>query len=144
MAMILFTTFAGIGLIFILAGKSNKDLMTQSTTANMETYLTAQSQMIESFVESKETTLKMFGQSQIVRDILMNQDNKDAFNAAQAYTLEQYKALGNWEGLYIGNMDSKCLTYHVDAVIGKQLREGDRLKSLIDSLKNAKNGEEEN
>lgn len=140
MAMILFTTFAGIGLIFILAGKSNKDLMTQSTTANMETYLTAQSQMIESFVESKETTLKMFGQSQIVRDILMNQDNKDAFNAAQAYTLEQYKALGSWEGLYIGNMDSKCLTYHVDAVIGKQLREGDRLKSLIDSLKKAKNG----
>ena len=140
MAMILFTTFAGIGLIFILAGKSNKDLMTQSTTANMETYLNAQSQMVESFVESKETTLKMFGQSQIVRDILMDQDNKDAFNAAQAYTLEQYKALGSWEGLYIGNMDSKCLTYHVDAVIGKQLREGDRLKSLIDSLKNAKNG----
>ena len=140
MAMILFTTFAGIGLIFILAGKSNKDLMTQSTTANMETYLTAQSQMIESFVESKETTLKMFGQSQIVRDILMDQDNKDAFNAAQAYTLEQYKALGSWEGLYIGNMDSKCLTYHVDSVIGKQLREGDRLKSLIDSLKKAKNG----
>lgn len=140
MAMILFTTFAGIGLIFILAGKSNKDLMTQSTTANMETYLTAQSQMIESFVESKETTLKMFGQSQIVRDILMDQNNRDAFNAAQAYTLEQYKALGSWEGLYIGNMDSKCLTYHVDAVIGKQLREGDRLKSLIDSLKKAKNG----
>lgn len=140
MAMILFTTFAGIGLIFILAGKSNKDLMTQSTTANMETYLNAQSQMVESFVESKETTLKMFGQSQIVRDILMDQDNKDAFNAAQAYTLEQYKALGNWEGLYIGNMDSKCLTYHVDALIGKQLREGDRLKSLIDSLKKAKNG----
>lgn len=140
MAMILFTTFAGIGLIFILAGKSNKDLMAQSTTANMETYLTAQSQMIESFVESKETTLKMFGQSQIVRDILMDQDNKDAFNAAQAYTLEQYKALGSWEGLYIGNMDSKCLTYHADAVIGKQLREGDRLKSLIDSMKKAKNG----
>lgn len=140
MAMILFTTFAGIGLIFILAGKSNKDLMAQSTTANMETYLTAQSQMIESFVESKETTLKMFGQSQIVRDILMDQDNKDAFNAAQAYTLEQYKALGSWEGLYIGNMDSKCLTHNVDAVIGKQLREGDRLKSLIDSMKNAKSG----
>lgn len=140
MAMILFTTFMGIGLIFILAGKSNKDLITQSTTANMETYLIAQAQTIENFVESKETTLKLFGQSQIVRDILKHQDNEDAFKAAQAYTIEQFGTLGTWEGLYIGNMDSKCLTYHVEAVIGKQFREGEKLQCLIDSMKSAKNG----
>lgn len=140
MAMVLITSLVGIGILFVLSTKANKQVLEQSTMNNMETYLTSQANTIENFVTEKENTLKLFGQSAVVSDLLKNQEDEAAFQAAQKYTLDCFNFLGTWEGLYIGNWNTTCLTYHVDAVIGKTFREGDRLEQLRNAMLTSSNG----
>lgn len=65
-------------------------------------------------------------------------DNFKSFDLVQTYTLDYYSHLDNWEGLYVGNMETRVLAYSVPPVIGKVLRadEGRRLE-LMNELKNA-------
>lgn len=137
--MLLVATFVGIGILFVLSTKTNKKLLRESTINNMETYLTGQSETIRTFVNEKENILKLFGQSNFVTDILKDQENEKAVAAAQDYTMQWFNYLGTWEGIYIGNWDSKCLTYHVDAIIGKTFREGERLEQLRKAMLESEN-----
>ena len=97
---------------------------------NMATYLTAQANTIENFVTEKENNLKLFGKSYDVRRVLLNEKDAQAQEQAQKYTMEYYNSLDNWEGLYIGNWDTTVLTYQNPEMIGKTLREGERLEEL--------------
>ena len=48
--------------------------------------------------------------------------NYTTFADAQAYVLDYYSHLNNWEGLYIGNQETRALAYSVPPVIGKVFR----------------------
>lgn len=140
MTIILVTTFVGIGALFLMTSNNNQKVLKESTSNNMETYLSAQSNAIENFVVEKENTLKLFSKAGEVTNILLHQDDPDATAAAQKYTMDYYGSLNNWEGLYIGNWDTTVLTYTVEAVIGKTLREGDRLEELRDAMTTSEAG----
>ena len=140
MASVLVSTMLCISLLYQLASRSSRTAMQTGMQHNMETYLQAEISTVQEFVTSSEQTLLLFSKSPIVRDYLKNQNDKDLFQKTQDYTLEYYNQLKNWEGLYVANWDSKVLTYNVTEVIGKVLREGDRLTELRDGMLNAENG----
>lgn len=140
MASVLVSTMLCISLLYQLASRSSQTAMQTGMHHNMDTYLQAELSTVQEFVTSSEQTLLLFSKSPIVRDYLKNQNDKDLFQKAQDYTLEYYNQLKNWEGLYVANWDSKVLTYNVTEVIGKVLREGDRLTELRDGMLNAENG----
>lgn len=141
MTIIAITTFIGIGLLFALASSNSMKMIKSRSVDGMDTYLVAQTNSIESFVEESENKLLLFSKSDAVKNLLLNQSDEAAFNTAQQYTLDYYGTLNAWEGLYIGNWDTTVLTYNVPQVIGKTMREGERLEQLRNAMMDAvKNG----
>ena len=140
MVIVLVTTLIGIGALFLMASSRNQKALSESTSDNMTTYLTAQANTIENFVTEKENNLKLFGKSYDVRRVLLNEEDAQAQEQAQKYTMEYYNSLDNWEGLYIGNWDTTVLTYQNSEMIGKTLREGERLEELRNAMLDAQSG----
>lgn len=140
MVIVLVTSLIGIGALFLMASSRNQKALSESTSDNMTTYLTAQANTIENFVTEKENNLKLFGKSYDVRRVLLNEKDAQAQEQAQKYTMEYYNSLDNWEGLYIGNWDTKVLTYQNPEMIGKTLREGERLEELRNAMLDAQSG----
>ncbi len=138
MTTVALISLLGIGLIFALAGKENKQLIQKSATENMTTYLDAQANIIETFVNTSEETLYLFGKSPNIIEFLKDPEDPEKLATAQAYTASYYASLDNWEGVYTGDMLTKCLTHNAPPVVGKVFREGERLKLLWDGMNSNK------
>lgn len=68
-------------------------------------------------------------------------DNYPNYSSAQAYTMNYFSSLDNWEGLYVGNLETRVLAYSVPPVIGKILRDDfGRRNQLMDAMKENPNG----
>ncbi len=85
-------------------------------------------------VESSEQTLQNFIQAPIVTDYLKNPEDPELAAKAQAYTADFFNSLSGWEGIYIADWNSKVLTHPAHPVVGRVMREGDRLKELQDAM----------
>lgn len=124
----------GIGLIFFLSNKNMTSEMKKSTLSNMHTSVDAQTEIIESYIKDGEALMLAFGQAPIVRELLKNPDDAELQAKAQAYTLQYYGKLINWEGVYVGDWNTKVLTHPAPPVIGKVMREGERLEALRSAM----------
>jgi len=83
---------------------------------------------------NSETTMINFIQSPVVLNVLKNPDDPAAVAAAQEYTTNFFGTLDGWEGIYIADWNSKVITHPAPPVVGKVMREGDRLKQLQDAM----------
>lgn len=162
-AVVAITAAAGITLLCALASSNSNSMLQEKINDNMSTYLDAQAQAIETFVEDSERKLVLYAQNGAVTELISEDyenltgdperqlpeftdpeynttawyvDNYPGYNAAQQYTLDYYGKLRNWEGLYIGNLETRILTYSVPPVIGKVLRpDPAKRDQLINALK---------
>ena len=65
-------------------------------------------------------------------------DHFKKYEEVQNYTLDYFNHLENWEGLYVGNMETRILAYSAPPVIGKVLRtDAVKRQELMDELKKA-------
>lgn len=131
---------AGILLLFILANNNMTNAMRDNAMNNMQTTLNAKSKIIEEYIAQSENILTAYIQAPVVNDLLNNPDDAELFEKAESYTLQYFASLDNWEGIYIGDWNTKVLTHPAEPVIGKVMREGERLKQLQDSMLSGKNG----
>lgn len=92
------------------------------------------------YVTTSEQNLLNFTESSIVREYLKNPEDEKLAKQAQAYTVDYFGKMEDWEGIYIADWNSKVLTHPSEAVVGKVMREGDRLKELQNSMLNEKDG----
>ncbi len=121
-------------LLYLLANYNMTLAMKTSAINNMQTSLDAQTQIIEQSVSQSEALLLGFAQDPTIYNLLKDSENQELAGVAQAYTLQYFGKLENWEGIYVGDWNTKVLTHPAPPVIGKILREGDKLKSLQDSM----------
>ena len=85
--------------------------------------------------------LKAYSTAPVIREALENPTNAQALERAQQYTIDYFNKLEGWEGIYLAQWDTTVLTHPTGpSTIGKQLREGDSLKQLQDSMMGAENG----
>ena len=124
----------GIALLYILANRNLTSAMKDGAINNMKTSLEAQTRIIEQYVEQGEALMHSFTMAPVVRDLLKDENNAELQERAEAYTLAYYGQLDNWEGVYVANWDSKVLTHPAPPVIGRVMREGDRLKELQNAM----------
>ena len=89
------------------------------------------------YIQNSAESLDTFVSADIVSELLADPTNEELTEKAQAYTMDYFGRLDNWEGLYIADWNSQVLTHPSSAVIGKVLREGDALKGLQDAMLNA-------
>ena len=163
-ALVAVITAIGIALLCILASVNSNKILEQKINESMTTYLEAQVNAVEEFVSNSEQKLKLYSKNQVITD-LINEDrantdralpefNDETYNTAafytdhypsytkaQQYTLDYYGTLDNWEGLYIGNYETRILAYSVPPVIGKVLRPDQaKVDQLMNSMKADLNG----
>lgn len=86
-----------------------------------------------------ETEVLAFIEAPIVRELLKDPTNTELQKKAQEYTTNFYNRLDGWEGIYIADWNSTVLTHPAEAVVGKTMREGSRLKELQDAMLTAGN-----
>ena len=127
----------GIILLYVLANYNMTTAMKTSAINNMQTSLDAQKQIIDQYVGQGEALLLAYAQDSTLFNALKDPENAELNEAAQAYTLQYFSKLENWEGIYIADWGTKVMTHPVEQVIGKVLREGDSLKSLQNSILNS-------
>ncbi len=127
----------GILLLYVLANSSLTSVMKQAALNNMQTSLESQRQIVEMYVKSGEELMHSYAQAPVVAELLKNKTDEELQAKAQEYTLNYYNQLDNWEGVYIGDWDTQVLTQPNPAVIGKVMREGERLEALRSSMLSA-------
>ena len=81
-----------------------------------------------------ELAMKNFTEAPIVREFLKNPNDEKLAEKAEEYTVNYFNGLDGWEGIYLADWNSKVLTHPAPPVIGKVMREGDRLKELQDAM----------
>lgn len=88
----------------------------------------------ESYIQNGEAILMNFSKSPVVSEFLQNQEDSALQKEAQNYTMDCFNAAGNMEAVYISSWDSTTLAHPIEKAIGVPTREGDRLKSLQESM----------
>lgn len=117
----------------VLVNTSSKELKT-ATHNSLVSVIEGTGAAFDNTTANSEITMQNFIQAPIVKEFLKNPDNADLAAKAQAYTVDFYGQLDGWEGIYIADWNSKVLTHPAPPVVGKVMREGDRLKELQDAM----------
>lgn len=131
---VIVVALAGIMILFSLANNNLSSLLKDDSMNNMETYLTAQTQIINDFIENSAQKLELFSESKEVTAMIADPDGEATLADTQDYLSRYYGVLGNWEGLYISSWDSTVLCHSNPGTRGMVLRTGDNLKALQDPM----------
>jgi methyl-accepting chemotaxis protein len=127
-----------IGVLFYIANSNMTKAMRNTAVDNMITSLEAKTQIIESYVESAESTLLAYSKAGEFKNLLNDVDNSELQNAAQTYTEKYFADLKAWEGIYLSEWSSHILSHSNKTAVGITLREGDSLKTLQDTMLSTK------
>lgn len=92
---------------------------------------------IDYFDKMCNDSVKTFATAPIVKEFLLDPNNEELAAKAEQYTVDYFNALDGWEGIYIADWNSKVLTHPAPPVIGKVMREGDRLEQLRNDMLDA-------
>ena len=89
-------TTVALGLLCVLASINSNSQLRNKVNENMSTYLDAQANAVEEFVENSEQKLKLYAQNQIIADLILenaadtNTDlpafNDETYNTKAYYT----------------------------------------------------------
>ena len=120
-------------MLIMLIGTSSKEIK-DITQDSMLSLVKETGAGFESYIQNGEATLEYFAKSPIVIKFLQDQKDVTLQKEAQDYTMDCFNAAGNMEAIYISNWDSTTLAHPVESAIGSPTREGDRLKSLQESM----------
>ena len=126
-------TVGGLASSIYLA-ESAKNELEDATRSAMLSVVKETGVAFDDYIINSEDTVKGFAKSPIVVDYLKNPDNADLAAKAQKYTEDFYGSLDGWEGIYIADWNSKVLTHPAPPVVGKVMREGDRLEELRNAM----------
>lgn len=121
-----------VGLICINTVKKNNKIEAWKEQAT--TKVIAAGNSVDSEFEKCEKQLFEFAGNQIVIDCLKYPDDEELAQKAYDYTVEYYSKLYSWEAIYIADWNSKVLAHPAAPVIGRVMREGDRLTELQNAM----------
>lgn len=95
----------------------------------------------DSMADTNKAILKAYSAAPIIKEALREPTNDLIAKRAQEYTIEYFSKLKGWEGIYLAEWDSNVLTHPTaPQIIGKPLREGEKLKQLQDAMLSAEDG----
>ena len=132
--------FAVIPMIFsaVILGavliKNSSGGLKSSTSNSMVSLIKETGTSFDYSTVTNEAIMTAFTKAPIVKEVLRNPDDPELVAQAQAYTEEFFGTLSGWEGIYIADWNSKVITHPAPPVVGKVMREGDRLVELQDAM----------
>lgn len=124
----------GLLLLYLIANRNMTETLRTDALNNMQTYLTAQSTIIEKFVNDGEKTLELYSKAPVVTEALLDPANVDKVAKLQDYTVAYHGTLNGWEGVYTGDWNTKVIAHQAPPVVGVVMREGERLEQLRNAM----------
>ena len=121
-------------LLFITVKASFSSVIENTAMNNMKTSLEAKECIIDEYISSSEAQLISYSNAPCIKKLLKNPDNKNLQKEVQQYTMNYYKGLNQWEGLYLSQWDTCVLAHSTETALGMRFREGEKLKELQDAL----------
>lgn len=123
-----------IGLLYVTANTTLKDMMQKSGRSYMESMLEAETCLIEEYMANQENMLIAYSKTPAVRELLKNPDDASLKSKVQAYTEYYFSGLKNWEGIYVGEWNTHCLVHNNPEIAGVTFRKGEKLAALQNAM----------
>ena len=127
------TITVAISLSIVMYNMTSREIR-DSMNNSMVSYITEMGIAYDNTTETAKTIMGTFASNPDVISYLKNQDDTELGEKVQEYTKNYFGQLDGWEGIYLASWESKVLTHPTDSVVGRVMREGDRLKQLQDSM----------
>lgn len=127
------TITVSISLSIVMYNMTSRELRA-SMNNSMVSYITEMGIAYDNTTETAKTIMRTFASNPDVISYLRNQDDTELGEKVQEYTKDYFGQLDGWEGIYLASWESKVLSHPTDSVVGRVMREGDRLKQLQDSM----------
>lgn len=127
------TITVSMSLSVVMYNMTSRELRA-SMNNSMVSYITEMGIAYDNTTETAKTIMGTFASNPDVISYLKNQDDTELGEKVQEYTKNYFGQLDGWEGIYLASWESKVLTHPTDSVVGRVMREGDRLKQLQDSM----------
>ena len=127
------TITVSMSLSVVMYNMTSRELRA-SMNNSMVSYITEMGIAYDNTTETAKTIMGTFASNPDVISYLKNQDDTELGEKVQEYTKNYFGQLDGWEGIYLANWESKVLSHPTDSVVGRVMREGDRLKQLQDSM----------
>ncbi|SEL28889.1 sensor domain-containing diguanylate cyclase [Ruminococcus albus] len=131
---ILIGVLAVMAILITFMTVSVSRITARNAQSNMQTVAAERAKVIEDYVIWAEDTLTNFSHASDVKNLLLNPNDTEAKNQAQKYTSDFASKIGDLEGLYIADWNSKTLTHSNPETVGTIIREGERLDQLHNAL----------
>ncbi len=127
------TITVSISLSIVMYNMTSMEIR-DSMNNSMVSYITEMGIAYDNTTETAKTIMETFASNPDVISYLKNQDDTELGEKVQEYTKNYFGKLDGWEGIYLASWESKVLSHPTDSVVGRVMREGDRLKQLQDSM----------
>lgn len=127
------TITVSISLSIVMYNMTSREIR-DSMNNSMVSYITEMGIAYDNTTETAKTIMRTFASNPDVISYLKNQDDTELDEKVQEYTKNYFGKLDGWEGIYLASWESKVLSHPTDSVVGRVMREGDRLKQLQDSM----------
>lgn len=127
------TITVSISLSIVMYNMTSREIR-DSMNNSMVSYITEMGIAYDNTTETAKTIMGTFASNPDVISYLKNQDDIELGEKVQEYTKNYFGKLDGWEGIYLASWESKVLSHPTDSVVGRVMREGDRLKQLQDSM----------
>lgn len=127
------TITVSMSLSVVMYNMTSRELRA-SMNNSMVSYITEMGIAYDNTTETAKTIMGTFASNPDVISYLKNQDDIELGEKVQEYTKNYFGKLDGWEGIYLASWESKVLSHPTDSVVGRVMREGDRLKQLQDSM----------
>ena len=123
----------GLSALYGMVKYSQENVLSKTLIERMHESVQLRSKIIEDSIASAESYLIGYVQSKEVQTALQN-PNDSNIQALQNYTAQYATVNTKLENIYLADLQSVVKASMVTAPIGKQLREGDSLSTLIDHI----------
>lgn len=127
------TITVSISLSIVMYNMTSREIR-DSMNNSMVSYITEMGIAYDNTTETAKTIMRTFASNPDVISYLKNQDDTELGEKVQEYTKNYFGQLDGWEGIYLASWESKVLSHPTDSVVGRVMREEDRLKQLQDSM----------
>lgn len=127
------TITVSMSLSVVMYNMTSRELRA-SMNNSMVSHITEMGIAYDNTTETAKTIMGTFASNPDVISYLKNQDDIELGEKVQEYTKNYFGKLDGWEGIYLASWESKVLSHPTDSVVGRVMREGDRLKQLQDSM----------
>lgn len=133
-AFALIPTIISVITVGIVLNNNNSKELKTTIRDSMESIVEKSGEAFDYSVEYSCEVMEAYSKAPVIQKYLRNPQDEALAASAEEYTAAFYATLEGWEGIYLADWNSQVLAHPAPTVVGRVMREGERLKELQDAM----------